>query len=379
MAKITVLGGGISGITTGVVLELLGHDTSLYTMQRGDQCSASGSQSEFASSHPGGGIFPITVEKDNLHEMFKISQEFFELFWRHGVFGITKHQFQNISEKGLGQPSFLRDIEHFQWLDEDEIEIKREEASKVEGYQFEMFLAEMQIYLGRLYELYEKVGGEVNIEELGKEEFLGREGVGVNCTGYWSREMFNDKSLKAVKGHLIHSNCSIPRSRQENTFSYHYEPDLDMEHPGVYCFPRNDRVIFGGSHLKGTPEVGGKWNGEKEQCVEIQGKRVPERMLEINSEFLRQLTGERLDKNIENIISGYRPFREDGIRVERENIGGDSVIHNYGHGGAGVTLSWGCAIEVAEQLGSERTSFQGYIPRKLREKSLSILESYSLN
>ena len=41
-------------------------------------------------------------------------------------------------------------------------------------------------------------------------------------------------------------------------------------------------------------------------------------------------------------LVGLRPERRGGVRVERE---GD-VIHNYGHGGAGVTLAWGCAGEV---------------------------------
>jgi D-amino-acid oxidase len=50
---------------------------------------------------------------------------------------------------------------------------------------------------------------------------------------------------------------------------------------------------------------------------------------------------------------GLRPFR-DPIRVERDDDlpGGARLVHNYGHGGAGVTLSWGCAQRVRELLGS---------------------------
>ena len=43
---------------------------------------------------------------------------------------------------------------------------------------------------------------------------------------------------------------------------------------------------------------------------------------------------------------GLRPSRYE-LRLELELINGRKVIHNYGHGGAGVTLSWGCADEVA--------------------------------
>jgi D-amino-acid oxidase len=37
------------------------------------------------------------------------------------------------------------------------------------------------------------------------------------------------------------------------------------------------------------------------------------------------------------------------VRVEAERVApGCLLVHNYGHGGAGITLSWGCAAEVVE-------------------------------
>ena len=42
---------------------------------------------------------------------------------------------------------------------------------------------------------------------------------------------------------------------------------------------------------------------------------------------------------------GLRPSRNE-VRLEADTSGDRMVIHNYGHGGAGVTLSWGCADEV---------------------------------
>jgi D-amino-acid oxidase len=50
---------------------------------------------------------------------------------------------------------------------------------------------------------------------------------------------------------------------------------------------------------------------------------------------------------IEHLV-GLRPGRKE-VRLELEQLAaGSAVIHNYGHGGAGFTLSWGCAQEVAE-------------------------------
>ena len=51
-------------------------------------------------------------------------------------------------------------------------------------------------------------------------------------------------------------------------------------------------------------------------------------------------------KMVEDLV-GLRPGRME-VRLEREEKNGKYLIHNYGHGGSGVTLSWGCADEVVE-------------------------------
>jgi glycine/D-amino acid oxidase-like deaminating enzyme len=49
-------------------------------------------------------------------------------------------------------------------------------------------------------------------------------------------------------------------------------------------------------------------------------------------------------------VVGLRPHRPSGFRVEREQVGDTVVVHNYGHGGGGITLSWGTA-KLATDLG----------------------------
>jgi D-amino-acid oxidase len=48
------------------------------------------------------------------------------------------------------------------------------------------------------------------------------------------------------------------------------------------------------------------------------------------------------DREIRTIV-GLRPFRPSGFVVRAEKLDAKTVIHNYGHGGAGITLSWGTA------------------------------------
>jgi hypothetical protein len=47
-------------------------------------------------------------------------------------------------------------------------------------------------------------------------------------------------------------------------------------------------------------------------------------------------------------IAGVRPYRNSSYRLDAETISGKFIVHNYGHGGAGITLSWGCAAKVRD-------------------------------
>jgi D-amino-acid oxidase len=66
-------------------------------------------------------------------------------------------------------------------------------------------------------------------------------------------------------------------------------------------------------------------------------------MLARCQQFLPVLARAELDEK-EPVRVGLRPFRTGNVRVELEP--GTAIIHNYGHGGSGVTFSWGCADEV---------------------------------
>jgi glycine/D-amino acid oxidase-like deaminating enzyme len=59
---------------------------------------------------------------------------------------------------------------------------------------------------------------------------------------------------------------------------------------------------------------------------------------------------------------GLRPYRRSGFVVRAEKLGDKTVVHNYGHGGGGITLSWGTshlAMELALQTGHRRCAVIG--------------------
>src|SRR5215218_6755841 len=53
------------------------------------------------------------------------------------------------------------------------------------------------------------------------------------------------------------------------------------------------------------------------------------------------------DRVIREVV-GLRPFRPEGYLVEAEHVGGKLLVHNYGHGGGGITLSWGTASQAVD-------------------------------
>jgi glycine/D-amino acid oxidase-like deaminating enzyme len=56
------------------------------------------------------------------------------------------------------------------------------------------------------------------------------------------------------------------------------------------------------------------------------------------------------ESRIIRTVAGLRPYRRQGFVVRREQLGEKRLVHNYGHGGAGITLSWGTS-KLATELG----------------------------
>jgi D-amino-acid oxidase len=68
-----------------------------------------------------------------------------------------------------------------------------------------------------------------------------------------------------------------------------------------------------------------------------------------------------MDRIIKETV-GLRPFRKNGFRVEKEELGTKTIIHNYGHGGSGWSLSWGTgsiAVALAETTGEKSFAVMG--------------------
>jgi D-amino-acid oxidase len=140
-------------------------------------------------------------------------------------------------------------------------------------------------------------------------------GLVVNCTGLGARELAADQTVSAARGQVVHV-TALPGV-----------PCVADEDELIYILPRRDRIVVGGSYEPGNENEA--VDPEQTTSLLSRASALAPRLAEA------EVLGARV---------GLRPVRSAGPRVERS---GD-VIHCYGHGGAGLTLSWGCARRVVE-------------------------------
>jgi D-amino-acid oxidase len=195
-----------------------------------------------------------------------------------------------------------------------------------EGYRFEAPVADMSVHLPWLVGRLEALGGAVRVAALRSiDEALDRAPVVVNCAGLGARELDGDRLLLAVRGQVVYV---------EQAGVAEWLLDQADARMLVYVVPRERDVVLGGTAEEGaedtTPDAAVA-EAIRARCVAA----VP------------ALAGARVLRT----SVGLRPARAE-VRLESERRGGGLVVHCYGHGGAGVTLAWGCAEEVVRLVGA---------------------------
>ncbi|KAI1480821.1 hypothetical protein K445DRAFT_64660 [Daldinia sp. EC12] len=159
----------------------------------------------------------------------------------------------------------------------------------------------------------------------------------VNCTGLQAQELAGDESVYPIRGGLIrviNDGTDFPKIEAALTIT------ADAAHSAneiIFLVPRNDNILL----IGGITEPH-EWNLDLNLNTPI-----IRRMRERCERFLPGLENARVDPEYP-FAQGLRPFRGQNVRVERElRRTGSRIVHSYGHGGAGWSLSFGCARDVA--------------------------------
>jgi D-amino-acid oxidase len=181
----------------------------------------------------------------------------------------------------------------------------------------------MPVYLPHLHEAVLAAGARHVVRRVAALEEvldLGPEVV-VNAAGLAAGELVGDESVFPVRGQIARvTNPGLHLSVR------------DEEHPGgrAYVHPRSRDCILGG-----TLDVG-RWDTEPDPAETAA-------ILDRCSDIAPRLAAAQV---IESVV-GLRPGRRE-VRVELDrDLLPVPVIHDYGHGGAGITIGWGCAQDVA--------------------------------
>lgn len=163
----------------------------------------------------------------------------------------------------------------------------------------------------------------------------------INCSGLGSLQLANDLTVFGVRGGLIYVDNSGRHSKQINQAHCTSLSELGLsEGYFIFILPRGEKYLV----LGGVAEVG--------KCsVNVSPDTYPPytKILESCKKFLPDLANLRIIEQ-HPLRVGIRPFRKRGLRLEFDPE--NRIIHNYGHGGAGVLLSWGCAQEVCHLVDS---------------------------
>jgi D-amino-acid oxidase len=195
------------------------------------------------------------------------------------------------------------------------------------GLRFVVPMVEMPKYLPWLIEQLTRRGGQLHRRRVGSLAELADEDTDavVNCSGIASRTLVGDASVYPVRGQIVRvTNPGLTMSVR------------DEQHPAgrAYVHPRSADCILGG-----TLELN-NWD----TTIDLATSAA---IIERCREIVPALRGASV---IEDLV-GLRPGRPT-VRVEEDHSQGATarILHNYGHGGSGITISWGCAYEVTELL-----------------------------
>ena len=311
-SRVAIVGAGVSGLTCGVVFAENGFKTSILAEQIGNETDSAAAAAMWYPYDAGPAGRTIAWALTTYGALSDLARD-----PRSGVSTVDLRTFSRAGEieipewaLPLGARRLRSDIP----------------AAFVSGFALNVPVMDTTIYLDYLAGRFREAGGELhpsmrftNLEEVDPAFDLI-----INCSGIGARTLVRDSEVEPHRGQV-----AIVAKMDRPGAVVCDDPPL------MYAIPRANDWVFGGTNQLSDdrtidPGATARIVAECSRILEIDPPTV-----------LRERVA-------------LRPFRRSGVRLEQQKLhGGRPAIHNYGHGGSGFTLSWGCAeavLRIAQQI-----------------------------
>jgi D-amino-acid oxidase len=305
--RVAIVGAGVSGLTSAIVFAESGFATSILAEQIGDRTDSAAAAAMWFPYDAGPSDQTIGWALTTYRALIDLARD-----PQSGVSIIELRTFSRAGEIAIPEwaaPLGARRLHS---------EIPAAFAS---GFALDVPVMDTTRYLNYLEHRFRGAGGEIQANRWlsSLDEVDPPFELVVNCTGIGARTLVPDSDLEPHRGQVaVVGKLDLPCAV------------VSDDAPLMYAIPRGNDCVFGG-----TNEV------SDDRSID------PSTTARIVAECSRILQIEKPAVLRERV--GLRPFRRSGVRLERAQLpDGRPVIHNYGHGGSGFTLSWGCAQTVLE-------------------------------
>ena len=321
--NVAIVGAGVSGLTCGVLFAERGYRTAIFAEEAGERTTSAAAAALWFpyDAEPADAVITWALETykvlvDLSHEpQTGVSMIELRSFSRTGEIPIPEWAIP-IGAKRLEVSAIPTGVE-------ESLAVRPNDVPHgfTSGFAITVPLMDTTIYLDYLTKRFVEAGGSVNgsvrFEKL--EDVDPKFDLVINCAGIGAKMLVPDADLEPHRGQV----AIVPK------INISWATVCDGP-PLMYAIPRANDCIFGG-----TNEFSDNRDVDPGSTSRILGECSS--VLKIDNP---QVLAERV---------GLRPFRKSGVRIEREKLrDGHTVIHNYGHGGSGFTLSWGCAENVLQ-------------------------------
>jgi D-amino-acid oxidase len=298
MDDVIVVGGGVNGLTTAVLLAERG--LSVVVVSRDEE-------SRTASAISGGLCWPYRIEpqKQAVEWAVRSFRNFAWLAEQPALTGVRL--VRGTLEDGSA------DSVPPEWL-------------SLTGSPPRTPLVDMQTYLPYLRGRLTAAGGRCEQRELSSlAEASAHASAVVNCSGLGARELVGDQEMRAVRGQIVV--VENPGIDEWYLSSLPGAPEI------TYLLPQPYGLLLGGTTDEGAEDM----TPDPATTEAIIGRCARSHPAVGEARVLHERVG----------LRPYRPR----VRLETERLpDGTLCVHNYGHGGAGVTVSWGCALQAVRLL-----------------------------